>query len=116
LHDGFDADEVLRALRDYECTLFFGVPTIFKMLLDSPDFSAFEGSHLRWCASGGAPLPCSFFMPTRSADSFSTKGYGLTEVGVNCFAMSDEDSLRKAGSVGKAMMFTDAKLVESPRH
>jgi fatty-acyl-CoA synthase len=40
------------------------------------------------------------------------QGYGLTEVGVNCFAMSDEDSLRKAGSVGKPMMFTEAKLLD----
>jgi fatty-acyl-CoA synthase len=41
------------------------------------------------------------------------QGYGLTEVGVNCFAMSDEDSLRKSGSVGKPMMFTEANLVNS---
>ena len=39
------------------------------------------------------------------------QGYGLTEVGVNCFAMSDEDSVRKAGSIGKPMMFTEAKLL-----
>jgi fatty-acyl-CoA synthase len=35
----------------------------------------------------------------------------LTEVGVNCFAMSDEDSFRKSGSIGRPMMFTEAKLV-----
>jgi len=40
------------------------------------------------------------------------QGYGLTEVGVNCFAMSDEDSERKAGSIGRPMMFTEAKLAD----
>ena len=31
---------------------------------------------------------------------------------MNCFAMSDEDSRRKAGSIGKPMMFTEAKGVD----
>jgi fatty-acyl-CoA synthase len=30
---------------------------------------------------------------------------------VNCFAISDEDTPRKPGSIGKPMMFTEAKLV-----
>ncbi len=112
LHDGFDAAEVLRALRDYECTLLFGVPTIFKMLLDSPEFAALDCRHLRWCASGGAPLPLQLLHAYQERGLTFRQGYGLTEVGVNCFAMSNEDSLRKAGSVGKAMMFTEAKLVD----
>ena len=112
LHDGFNAAEVLQALRDYECTLLFGVPTIFKMFLDSPEFAALDLSHLRWCASGGAPLPLQLLRAYQERGLIFRQGYGLTEVGVNCFAMSDEDSLRKAGSVGKPMMFTEAKLLD----
>jgi len=112
LHDGFDVAEVLRALRDYECTLLFGVPTIFKMLLDSPEFATLDCSHLRWCASGGAPLPLQLLHAYQERGLAFRQGYGLTEVGVNCFAMSDEDSLRKSGSVGKPMMFTEAKLLD----
>jgi fatty-acyl-CoA synthase len=41
------------------------------------------------------------------------QGYGLTEVGVNCFSMTAEESVRKAGSVGKPMMFTEARLVDA---
>ena len=111
LHDGFDAAEVLRALRDYECTLLFGVPTIFKMFLDSPEFATLDCSHLRWCASGGAPLPLQLLHAYQERGLVFRQGYGLTEVGVNCFAMSDEDSLLKSGSVGKPMMFTEAKLL-----
>ena len=112
LHDGFDAAEILRGLRDYQCTLFFGVPTIFKMLLESPEFAALESGRLRWCASGGAPLPAQILRAYQERGLIFRQGYGLTEVGVNCFAMSDADSLRKPGSVGKPMMFTEAKLVD----
>ena len=112
LHDGFDTAEVLQALRDYECTILFGVPTIFKMLLDSPEFASLDFSHLRWCASGGAPLPLQLLRAYQERGLIFRQGYGLTEVGVNCFAMSDEDSLRKPGSIGKPMMFTEAKLVD----
>ena len=111
LHDGFDAAEIVQALRDHQCTIFFGVPTIFKMLFDSPEFAALDCSHLRWCASGGAPLPLQLLRAYQERGLIFRQGYGLTEVGVNCFAMSDEDSLRKSGSIGKPMMFTEAKLV-----
>jgi fatty-acyl-CoA synthase len=112
LHDGFDAAEVLQVFRDYKCTILFGVPTIFKMLLDSPEFASLDFSHLRWCASGGAPLPLQLLRAYQNRGVIFRQGYGLTEVGVNCFAMSDEDSLRKSGSIGKPMMFTEAKLVD----
>src|SRR5208337_4165235 len=112
LHDGFDVAEVLQAFRDYQCTILFGVPTILKMLLDSPEFAACDFSHLRWCCSGGAPLPLELLRAYQGRRLILRQGYGLTEVGVNCFAMSDEDSLRKSGSIGKPMMFTEAKLVD----
>jgi fatty-acyl-CoA synthase len=81
------------------------------MLFDSPQFAALDCSHLRWCASGGAPLSLQLLRAYQERGLIFRQGYGLTEVGVNCFAMSDEDSLRKSGSIGKPMMFTEAKLV-----
>lgn len=41
------------------------------------------------------------------------QGYGLTEVGVNCFSMSTEEAIRKQGSIGKPMMFSQARLLAS---
>lgn len=112
LHEGFDPAEVLKAFHDYRCTILFGVPTIFKMLLESPALRTLDCSHLRWCASGGAPLPLSLLRAWQQRGIVFRQGYGLTEVGVNCFAMSDADSLRKAGSIGTPMMFTEARLID----
>jgi fatty-acyl-CoA synthase len=41
------------------------------------------------------------------------QGYGLTEVGVNCFSMTDEDALRKLGSVGKPIFHSEMRLVDA---
>lgn len=116
LHEGFDVAEILCAFREYQCTLLFGVPTTFKMLFDSPDFASLDLSHLRWCASGGAPLPPQLLNAYQERGVVFRQGYGLTEVGVNCFAMSDEDSVRKAGSIGKPFMFTRAQLLDANNH
>lgn len=116
LHDGFDPVALLRALTEYRCTILFGVPTIFKMLLETPELTSTDFSHLRWCCSGGAPLPLEILHAYQRRGFVFRQGYGLTEVGVNCFAMTDEDSVRKAGSVGKPMMFTEAKLLDPQGH
>ena len=113
LHDGFETAEILRAFQKYRCTLLFGVPTTFKMIFDSPEMASLDHSHLRWCASGGAPLPMTLLRAYQERGFTFRQGYGLTEVGVNCFAMSDEDSRRKAGSIGKPLLFTEAKLIDS---
>lgn len=112
LHERFEPTELLRAFSEYHCTLFFGVPTIFKILLDTPELTTVDFSHLRWCCSGGAPLPLKLLQTYQQRGLIFRQGYGLTEVGVNCFAMSDEESVHKAGSIGKPMLFTEAKLVD----
>ncbi|HEX6083516.1 MAG TPA: AMP-binding protein, partial [Thermoanaerobaculia bacterium] len=38
------------------------------------------------------------------------QGYGMTEVGVNCFTMTVDESFRKPGSIGRPMLFTEVKL------
>ena len=114
LHDGFDAHEVLCAIERERCTFFFGVPTIFEMLTHAPHWPTADLSSLRWCISGGAPLPAPLAELYRGRGLVMKQGYGLTEAGVNCFAMSAEESERKAGSIGKPMLFTQAKLAPAP--
>jgi fatty-acyl-CoA synthase len=70
-------------------------------------------SHVRWFISGGAPLPVDLIEAYRERGVILKQGYGLTEVGVNCFSMSPEEAIRKRGSIGKPMMFTQARLLDS---
>ena len=113
LHRGFDASEIWNHIERERATLLMAVPTIFRMLMDAPEFSSAEVSSVRWFISGGAPLPHYLVEAFRARGIVLKQGYGLTEVGVNCFVMSEADAQRKHGSIGKPMLFTDAKLIDA---
>jgi fatty-acyl-CoA synthase len=110
LHSGFDAAEVWRTITAERCTVVLGVPTIWKLLMEAPEFAGADLSHLRWLISGGAPLPLYIIAAYQRRGVVFRQGYGLTEVGVNCFAMTNEDSVRKAGAIGKPLLFTEARV------
>ena len=112
LHDGFEVEEVLKTIESERCTVVLGVPTIFRMMLDSPAFEHANLSHVRWFVSGGAPLPVSLVEAYRARDIVLRQGYGLTEVGVNCFSMTSHEAVAHAGAIGRPMMFTDVRLVD----
>ncbi len=86
-----------------------GVPTIYKLLMEAPEFETVDLSHVRWLISGGAPLPLYIIEAYQRRGVVFKQGYGLTEVGVNCFSMTVDESVRKKGSIGKPMMFTEAR-------
>jgi len=111
LHDGFDAGDVLRTFERERCTVVLGVPTIFRMLLGHQDFDETDLSRVRWFISGGAPLPAQLVESYRRKGVVLRQGYGLTEVGVNCFSMTSHEAIAQAGAVGKPMMFTDVRIV-----
>jgi len=111
LHRAFDAAEVWRVIEQERCTVVLGVPTIWKILADAPEFQTVDLRGVRWFISGGAPLPKHLIDVYRRRGVVLRQGYGLTEVGVNCFTMTDEEAYTKAGSVGRPLMFTEAKVV-----
>jgi fatty-acyl-CoA synthase len=113
LHAGFDPAEIWHTIESERCTLVLGVPTIWKILMEAPEFASVDLSHVRWLGSGGAPLPLYIIEVYQKRGVVFRQGYGLTEVGVNCFAMSNEDSVRKKGSIGRPLMFTQAKLIDA---
>jgi fatty-acyl-CoA synthase len=111
LHRAFDAAEVWRVIENEGCTVVFGVPTIWKLLAEASEFQTVDLSRVRWLISGGAPLPKHLIEVYRQRGVVLRQGYGLTEVGVNCFTMTDEEAYTKAGSVGRPLMFTEVKVV-----
>jgi fatty-acyl-CoA synthase len=112
LHAAFDANEVWRTIEAEGCTVVLGVPTIFRLLMEAPGFRAASLSRLRWMISGGAPLPRDVLEAYQARGIVLKQGYGLTEAGVNCFTMTEEESVAKAGSIGRPLMYTEARLLD----
>jgi fatty-acyl-CoA synthase len=107
LVQSFDADLILDLIERERITVFFGVPTMFQMLLDSPKFSSTDLSSIRFMVSGGAPLGRPLFEAFQSEKGIRIwEGYGLTEVGPNCFMANG-----KLGTVGHPMPHVDVKLI-----
>jgi fatty-acyl-CoA synthase len=109
--DGSPAS-VLSAIQQERCTLLFAVPTVFQMMLESPEFADADLSSVRFCISGGSPCPMPIIDGYSARGLEFRQGYGLTEVGVNCFSLAPEDARRKAGSVGRPVFHSRARIVD----
>jgi len=109
----FDADQVLALLQEEQVTVFAAVPTVFQMLTASPAWKDADLSGLRYCLSGGAPMPVPLIERYGEEKGVVFRqGFGLTEFGPDVFSLSSEDAVRKAGSIGKPNFFVDAKVVD----
>jgi fatty-acyl-CoA synthase len=110
---GFNPDECLVATERYKVTILFAVPTMFQMILDSSKFDQVDLSSVRFFISGGAACPVPLIQAYQKRGLVFKQGYGLTEVGPNCFVLHERDAIRKAGSVGFPVIHLDTRLVDS---
>lgn len=112
----FDAASWLETIEKYRCTIVFGVPTMFQMMMEAPRFAVADLSSLRLCITGGAPCPVPLIEAYQRRGVVFTQGFGMTEVGPNCFKLAIEDSVRKAGSIGFPNFHTAARIVDEHGH
>jgi len=108
----FDPDLILQLMEQEKTTLLFGVPTMLQMMSDSPLFAKVDLSSLRYAIVGGAPMPEPLINIWHEKGVFIRQGYGLTEVGPNCFSLHHDDAIRKRGSIGFPNFYIDAKIVD----
>ncbi len=109
----FDAGRVLATVERERVSILFGVPTTFEMLRDAPSFDRVDVSSIRFALCGGAPCPIGLIHTYAARGIVFRQGYGLTEVGPNCFSLPPEDAVRKAGTVGFPVMHCRARVVDA---
>ncbi len=108
----FDPAQVLNLLEREKVTIFAAVPTMYQILTTAPNWESADLSTLRFCTSGGAPLPVSLVEKYTAEKNIRFKqGFGMTEFGPGIFALAPEDAIRKAGSIGRPNFFVDAQIV-----
>ncbi|MHA2393990.1 MAG: AMP-binding protein [Promethearchaeota archaeon] len=76
----FSPSEVLKAIEFYRIKLFVGVPVMYQMLINSPEFTEADLSSLESSGSGSAALAPEFNKKFENTVGFKVgQGYGLTE-------------------------------------
>jgi long-chain acyl-CoA synthetase len=57
LHPRFDLDTVMNEVAAKRISVFAGVPTMFTAMVNHPKMATLDVKSLKFCGSGGAPLP-----------------------------------------------------------
>jgi fatty-acyl-CoA synthase len=109
----FEPNQVLDLIEREKATVFAGVPTMYQMLTQAPNWETSDLSSLRFCTSGGAPLPVPLVEKYTAEKGIRFKqGFGMTEFGPGIFALAAEDAIRQAGSIGRPNFYIDARIVD----
>ncbi len=111
LATSFDAENVFNCIENHKVSVYFGVPTMFQMLLDNPRFTQCNFSSIRFFISGGAACSTTMIEAYQKKDLVFKQGFGLTEVGPNCFILDEKFAVTKSGSIGQAMPHSKVRVV-----
>ncbi len=110
----FAVESTLDDLALAECTMFFGVPTMYNRLVSLPveEFHNRDLHRMRLWVSGSAPLHAATYEAFEERSGFALMDrYGMTECG---FALSTRyDEARRPGVVGRPLPGVEVRLVDS---
>ena len=104
----FSPEGVLETIAKQRVTVFPGVATMFRRMLNSPAFARADLSSLRLAVSGAAPCPWELCQEWRAKTGTRIlRGYGMTEV-PRPISYSSDDPKEVADAIGRAI--PDARL------
>jgi fatty-acyl-CoA synthase len=112
----FDPRSILSLIGAGEITAFFGVPAIYQALALEEPFEATDFSRVRSLGCGGAPMPAPLLERYLARGVTVCNGMGMTETGPTVFLADPARAAEKIGSVGKAQMLADVRLVDASGH
>lgn len=101
----FHPDRVLPLLRHQSITVFFGVPAMYHILLQRPEFTAEHLPHIRMLTYGASIMPKETIQTLRSRfpKAEIRNLYGQTENSPAVSGLEDAFALSKPGSVGRPL-------------
>jgi acyl-CoA synthetase (AMP-forming)/AMP-acid ligase II len=98
---GFDAPGLLELVERERLTLIFGLPMMYRAMLDHPDIDTRDLTSLRRCGYAMAPIPRADLL--RAMEKFGCEfslGFGQTEMVPMTTIFQPEQQLTHHGSVG----------------
>lgn len=107
----FRLDQLLKVIDHERATVMLGVPTMYSAINASKLLEQYDLSSLRFCISGGAPLPREVQETfERLTGCMLVEGYGLTEAGPVC-TINPFGGERRPGSIGLPLPGTLVEIV-----
>ena len=112
LHPRFDPAAVAKDIALKKITVFPGVPTMHLALLSLPDIDKYDLTSLKFCASGGAPLPVAVQQRFQAVTgAILTEGWGMSET-APAGTFTPRDGGGKPGSCGLPMPRVEIKFID----
>lgn len=108
----FEPDRLLQLMDEEQMSIFMGVPTMLKMMTESPHFEKAKLHSARYFIVGGESLPIPVIEQWASKGIAIRQGYGLTECGPNITSLHHKDTIRKKGSIGQPNFYIQSRLVD----
>jgi len=104
--------EVVRLICAEKINYMFAVPVMFDMLAKTDAWETADFSHVYFFIAGGASMPVSLIRKYQEEKGVRfVQGYAMTET-LRLTSLDLEDSIRKAGSVGKEVFHTHLRIVD----
>jgi acyl-CoA synthetase (AMP-forming)/AMP-acid ligase II len=112
LKRGFDAPGLLAMIERERLTLIFGLPMMYREMLDHPDIDTRDLSSLRRCGYAMAPIPKADLL--RAMEKFGCEfslGFGQTEMVPMTTIFQPEQQLSHHGSVGTQVINVQIEIM-----
>ena len=114
LHPKFDSEVIFSDIKAYHITKLLGVPTIYRALLDTYAEKSRDISSLRICAIGGEKTTPELLSSCKEKGFPLRQIMGQTETSILLWA-SEEESLRKPGTVGRPVFHAQVDVFDRRR-
>ncbi len=113
LHPKFVLNDLLKSIKKFRPTFLPAVPAIFNAIATSPQVKDIDFSCLKFCMSGGAPLPGDVkrLFEEKTGCHHMGEGYGLTESSPVA-TFNPPTGKIKNGSVGLPMPGTIIEIID----
>lgn len=108
----YNASEILKTVCREKINYLFAVPVMFQLMTEVEEWKVADLTHVNFFISGGAPIPLPVIKKYQDEKGVGfVQGYALTETG-RLTSLDLEDSIRKAGSVGKEVFHVNLRIVD----
>ena len=113
--ESFDAQECIKAVHRYGCTVFYGVPMMFISILNHPSFDSGKMKTLRTGIMGAAPCPSEVFKA--AIEKMHMVGlcssYGMTETSpMSTQCLPSQTIEQRSNTVGTVHQHVEIKIID----